>query len=192
MDALLVIDMQAGSFSSAVRFDADGVVERINILSESFRKRGLPVIFVRHDGTRENFLVHGTEDWELLPSLVRREGDLYVEKTANDSFYRTELDGMLREKGVDELYVCGCATDFCVNATIHSALVRDFNVTVVSDCHTTADRPAAKAETLIAFHNWLWESLTPTEGRIRTVPLSSLIPLSENRTPCRSSSERDR
>jgi hypothetical protein len=45
-------------------------------------------------------------------------------------------------------------------------LVKDYDIVVVKDAHTTADRPALEAEAVIGFHNWLWENLTPTRGRI--------------------------
>lgn len=175
MEALLIIDMQVGPFRLSQRFDRDGVVKRINTLADHFRSTGRMVIFVQHDGTRENYLFPGSEDWQILPELQRREGDYYLEKTANDSFYRTDLDNLLRSRKITEVYITGCATDFCVNATVHSALVRDFDVMIVKDCHTTADRPGQKAEQLIAFHNWLWENLTPTAGRVKVAALHDLI-----------------
>ncbi len=174
MDALLIIDMQCGSFSSVERFNAAGVVENINALSLFFRKLNKPVLFIQHDGERENFLHHGSPEWEILPALVRSAHDRIIEKTANDSFYKTDLDEYLKSRGIDTLYVCGCATDFCVNATIHSALVKDYNIVAVSDCHTTADRPGLKAAQLIEFHNWLWANLTPTDGTISVRTLSDI------------------
>lgn len=174
MKALLIIDMQTGSFSSVPRLDADKVVARINALSSRFRNEGKPVVFIRHDGTKEAFLIPGTHDWNLLDSLVQDKTDFFVEKTANDSFYRTELDALLKKLNVDDLFITGCATDFCVNATVHSALVRDYNLTIVGDAHTTADRPGLSAARLIAFHNWLWANLTPTQGRIRVLSMEEI------------------
>ena len=53
--ALLVIDMQKGSFTSETpRFDSKGVIERINSLARIFRESNYPVIFIQHDGTKEN------------------------------------------------------------------------------------------------------------------------------------------
>ena len=167
MEALLIIDMQVGSFRLSERYDETGVVDRINRVADSFRKSRKPVIFIQHDGTRENFLRPGTEDWKILPGLRQEDSDLFVEKEANDSFYNTELSPLLEKLDIDHLYITGCATDFCVNATVHSALVRDFDVTVIEDCHTTADRPDLKADKNIRFHNWLWANLTPTKGKIR-------------------------
>lgn len=166
MEALLIIDMQIGSFRLSKRYDETGIVKRINKIANIFRKNKRPVIFVQHDGTNENYLYTGTEDWKILPKLKQETLDLYIEKEANDSFYNTNMSMLLEKYKVDHLYITGCATDFCVNATVHSALVKDFHITIIKDCHTTADRPNMKAEDNIIFHNWLWKNMTPTNGQI--------------------------
>ena len=165
MEALLIIDMQVGSFQTP-RFEAEKVIENINCLSTFLRKKNIPIIFVQHDGTKENFLVYGTDEWNILPSLIQDTNDYRIEKEANDCFYKTDLEVLLQKLSVKKLYICGCATDFCVNATVHGALVRDYAITIIKDGHTTADRPHIAAVQLIGFHNWLWENLTPTQSRI--------------------------
>ncbi len=176
MKALLIIDMQEGLFTSETpRFDAEGVIQRINTLSAYFRNRGDKVIFIRHDGTKEKYLFKGTPDWNILAAISRGEDEICIDKTVNDSFYGSDLESTLNSYGVKDLYIAGCATDFCVNATVHSALVKDFNIIVAKDCHTTADRPDFKAEKLIEFHNWLWENLTPTKGTINVKELNEII-----------------
>ncbi|MCP3875101.1 MAG: isochorismatase family protein, partial [Desulfobacteraceae bacterium] len=72
--------MQIGSFRLAKRYDENGIVQRINKISDYFRKSKKPVIFVQHDGTKENYLYTGTEDWKILPELNQKEFDLYIEK----------------------------------------------------------------------------------------------------------------
>jgi len=175
MEALLIIDMQIGSFKLSKRHDEVGVVERINQVADFFRQNHKPVLFIQHDGTKENYLHSGTEDWKILSELRQEAVDFYIEKEANDSFYKTNLSTLLEQLKIDHLYITGCATDFCVNATVHSALVKDFNITIVKDCHTTADRPTIKARENITFHNWLWENLTPTNGIIRTRNSSEIL-----------------
>jgi len=69
MEALLIIDMQIGSFRLSKRYDERGIVKRINQLADFFRKTKRPVIFIQHDGTKENYLHTGTEDWQILPEL---------------------------------------------------------------------------------------------------------------------------
>ena len=170
MKALLIIDMQEGSFTPATpRLDAERVVQKINLLSNRFRKNGDKVIFIQHNGTKENSYIPGTHDWKILSALDKDPDDIVVSKTANDSFYKTDLLETLNTLKITDLYITGCATDFCVDSTVHSALANDFNVIIVKDCHTTADRPHLNAEKIIEHHNWLWENLTPTNGRIELV-----------------------
>lgn len=175
MKALLIIDMQNACFSLTERHDREGTVRKINNASAWFRAKGWPVIFIQHDGTGENYMFPGTEDWKILPELTRDESDYCVGKTANDAFYRSGLQKLLSDLKVTTLYISGCATDFCVNATIHSALVKDYDQVIISDAHTTADRPHATALQLIDFHNWLWSNLTPTGGCIKVEKLANIM-----------------
>lgn len=164
-EALLIIDMQIGCFHTP-RHDREGVISRINKLSHAFRAKNLPVIFIQHNGIKENYLLPGTEDFEIVSELVISDADYTVEKTVNGAFYQTNLKELLDSLNVGTLYITGLATDFCVNATIHAALVEDFNIVVISDCHTTADKLEMSASNIIKFHNFIWSNLTPTEGVI--------------------------
>ena len=73
----------------------------------------------------------------------------------------------LKELNVSELFITGCATDFCVESTIQSALTKDFDITVVEDGHTTGERPNLKAEQVIKHYNWVWQNMIPTKGKIK-------------------------
>lgn len=62
--ALLIIDMQKGSFTSKTpRFDTKGVVSRINMLAELFRASHSPVFFIQHDGTKMKEFIPNTVEW---------------------------------------------------------------------------------------------------------------------------------
>lgn len=174
--ALLVVDMQRISFTeNTPRFDTAGVVGRINALNRYFREQNNLVVFVHHDGTEEGECVPGTEEWELLHELIVEPTDLLIRKTANDAFYRTDLQSQLNEMKVEELVITGCATDFCVEATVQSALTKDYRVTVVGDRHTTADRPNLTAKVVIDHYNWVWENMTPTDGLIRVLTTEEIL-----------------
>ena len=168
--------MQNGSFTSETpRFDTDGVVKRINTLANICRENNLPVIFIQHDGSKWNEYIPNTSDWELLPDLVVNDSDIFISKSANDSFYETDLYPKLKELKVNELIITGCATDFCVESTIQSALVKDFNVTVVKDGHTTGARPHLKAEQVVEHYNWVWQNMIPTRGSIKVTNLENVL-----------------
>ena len=176
MKAFLVIDMQQGGFKPGnPRFDTDGVVSRINLLAQAAREAGHRVIYIQHDGSKENEFIPGTADWELLSSLKRDGSDLLVSKTANDPFYASALASVLDELKIKELIIAGWATDFCVNAAILAALSRDYQVIVAKDAHTCGDRPYLQAEKVIQYHNWLWENMIATKGRISVLPTEQLL-----------------
>jgi len=165
--ALLIIDMQKGSFTEQTpRFDTDGVIKRINELAQSFRQSDMPVIYIQHDGTGTGEFEKNTTEWEILNALNVEPGDILIDKYANDVFYKSKLQAKLRELNIDELFITGCATDFCVESTVQSALTKDYNMTLVSNGHTTGDRPHLKAEKVIEHYNWIWQNMIPTKGKI--------------------------
>lgn len=96
----------------------------------------------------------------MLPELHQPAGALFVTKTACDAFYRTRLEEVLREHHITQFVICGCATDYCVDTTIKNGASRGYAITVAEDAHTTANRPAAQAVTLIAHYNEVWRTLT--------------------------------
>jgi nicotinamidase-related amidase len=174
--ALLVIDMQAGLFTSQTpRHDAEGVVSRINSLARTVRESGGTVIFIQHEGPTGDAFERGVPGWELLTSLDREPSDLIVCKSACDSFYASELTSVLEQRGVRRLLVTGCATDFCVDTTVRAAMSRDYEIVVVSDGHTTADRPHVSAVSLIRHHNWLWQDLIHPTLRVEVLPAAAVV-----------------
>jgi nicotinamidase-related amidase len=178
MKALLIIDMQIGSFKPyTLRYDTLGVIERINILSDYFRANKYKVIFVQHDGTKENVFLPDTNDWKLLPELIQSSSDYLISKSANDAFYNTDLQATLAENNITELFITGCATDFCIDATIKSAVSKDYKVTVVEDGHTTADRPHLSAPKVIEHYNWIWNEMTPTNFEMQVVKTKDWLTL---------------
>ncbi|GAA3511680.1 cysteine hydrolase family protein [Aquimarina addita] len=173
--ALLIIDMQKGSFiPQTPRFDTTGIVQRINQLSSLFRKSNFSVIYIQHDGTATNEFIPNTTEWEILDELEVTTQDIFINKYANDSFYNSNLQSKLIELDCNELFITGCATDFCVASTIQSALTKDYAITVVKDAHTTGDRPHLKANQIIEHYNWVWQHMIPTKGAIQVVDLKQI------------------
>jgi nicotinamidase-related amidase len=173
---LLVIDMQVGLFGeSTPRFDAQGVIQRINTVAEAVRAIGGSVIFIQHDSEPGGVLEPNTEGWELLPSLDRKEEDLIVRKRACDAFYETDLEDILNERDPKPLIITGCATDFCVDTTVRAAASRDYEVIVVEDGHTTANRPHLNAVDIIQHHNWIWKGLILPHSQVKVLPTVTVL-----------------
>lgn len=176
MKALLIIDMQLGSFSPySTRFNTLNIIAKINQLSSSFRREKLQVLFIKHNGKKKNYLVPNTPEFDILPELTQDNTDITVIKEANDAFYQTELQSILKQNNITQLYICGCATDYCVDATVKSALTKEYEIFIASDAHTTANRPYIDAPTLINHHNWLWADMTPTKHRITVLSTDEIV-----------------
>ena len=175
MKALLIVDMQVACFAGEPpRYDADGMVRRINALAAAMRRHGL-VVFVRHTEATGPF-AHSSPGWQVLSSLVIKPADRFVDKPACDSFLETNLDELLKQRDVTELVICGCATDFCVDTTVRTAGAHGYSVTVASDAHTTRDRPHLSATGVIAHHNYVWADFILPRGRtIRVVPTQQVL-----------------
>jgi hypothetical protein len=114
--------------------------------------------------------------WQLLPTLDIRPEDIVMEKAACDSFLETGLGAMLKERGVSEVIIVGCATDFCVDTTVRSAASHGYAVVVPKDGHTTRDRPHLSAESVITHHNYIWSGLLLPRGRkVRVITTEGLL-----------------
>ncbi|WP_199769329.1 isochorismatase family protein [Flavivirga eckloniae] len=174
--ALLVIDMQKGSFAPETpRYDTQGVINRINLLANKFRTTGNHVFYIQHDGTKNNEFIPKTEAWEILSGLKVSDEDILINKYANDVFYNSNLKLELESRNINNLYITGCATDFCVEATVQSALAKDYTITVVENGHTTGNRPHITAEKVIEHYNWVWQNMIPTKGVIKVKRFETIL-----------------
>ncbi len=153
--ALMVIDVQKGVVSDAHQRDA--VVANISTLVEKARGDDVPIVWVQHSGEQ---LAKGSDAWEYVPELTRQETEPLVHKTFGDSFEDTDLEDVLGTAGVGRLVVTGAQTDECIRSTIHGAFTRGYDVTLVSDAHTTEDLSeygAPPPDKVIAHTNLYWQ-----------------------------------
>ncbi|MDT0613338.1 cysteine hydrolase family protein [Streptomyces lancefieldiae] len=165
--ALLVIDVQNDVVAGAP--DRDGVIANIDTLVGKARAEGVPVVWVQHS---DDELERGTEPWQYVPELVRREAEPLVHKSYRDSFEGTTLEAVLAERGVGRLVVTGAQSDMCVRSTLHGAFVRGYDVTLVGDAHTTQDlteHGAPPPEQVIAHTNLYWHGQNAPGRRAATV-----------------------
>ncbi|WP_308342379.1 cysteine hydrolase family protein [Streptomyces sp. MW-W600-10] len=166
--ALLVVDMQQALVAIAHR--ASGTVAAIAGLQARARAAGAPVVFAQQ---RDEELEPGTDGWRIVPELAPAPGESVVPKAAPDSFLDTELDAILRARGITEVVVTGFATEICVESTARQALSRGYDVVLVADGHTTSVRPDsgpyAAPEASVAHHNEIYRNLRFPGRRVRVL-----------------------
>jgi nicotinamidase-related amidase len=172
--AVLVIDVQQGLCEGAGKaHDCESLFANINRVTQQARSVGAPVIFIQHE-SHAGYLEHGTAAWQLADGLEVAEADLRVRKTTPDSFLRTSLGTVLKERRIDHLVVCGMHTEFCVDTTTRQALARGFPVTLVSDAHTSAGNSALTPQQVIAHHNATLTHISSFGPRVTATPCNAL------------------
>lgn len=183
-DALLVIDMQNSFLKPAGQMyglrgtplaNIDETIEA-NARAVAFAQSlSIPVLYTRHcyrpgypeanasqralfEAFKIEPLQSGSWDAAIVDELVVADDSPTVDKSRFDSFYNTHLEVLLRGLDVKRLGVCGIVTNACVETTSRAAAMRDFDVTVLSDCVTTYNA-ADQAASLGSMANYMIASV---------------------------------
>jgi len=90
-------------------------------------------------------LLRGSPGYQIVPELRPPAGDVIVDKTANGAFYQTDLELILRARGITHLIFSGCTTDVCVHTTLREAVDRKYQCLLVQDACASADAYAHAA-----------------------------------------------
>jgi nicotinamidase-related amidase len=170
---LLVIDTQYGVLASA--HERDAVVANVASLVDRARRESVPVVWVQHSSDE---LPLGSDSWQIVPELVPAEDDIMVRKEYGDSFEATDLEQVLADANAGRLIVTGAQTDACVRSTLHGGFTRGYDVTLVSDAHTTEDLSAwgAPSPAEVIAHTNLYWSFQAAPGRTgKVVPTAEVL-----------------
>ena len=165
--ALVVIDVQNDVVGGA--HDRDEVVATCAQLVDKARAADVPVVWVQHSADQ---MPIGSDGWQYVAELTRGESEPVVHKRYPDSFEETDLEDVLARLGIGRLVVAGAQTDECIRSTLHGAIVRGYDATLVSDAHTTEDLSewgAPPPEKVIDHTNLYWSNHTAPGRQAGTV-----------------------
>ena len=123
--ALVVIDVQKAFIQMVEEREKAIAFSMINEYISMFRKNGFPVIFVLHSSEAYG-LVPGIPEYEFVDEIPIQDSDIRVIKTYPNAFTKTELDKVLKENGINTLFLCGLSSVGCVLATWFGAKDYDY------------------------------------------------------------------
>ncbi len=138
--ALLAIDFQ-NYFHQMVQ----PILKNLFKVTQSCRQKGIPIIFTQHGHTDPSvdggvlaqwwgeLILYGTEDWKFLQEIKMESKDTILPKKRYSAFYETDLDSILRSKGVQDLIISGVMTNLCCETTARDAFMRDYRVFFLID-----------------------------------------------------------
>ena len=172
--AVLVIDVQVGVVANA--HARDEVVSNIAALVDRARRDGVPEDWVQHESDE---LVNGAERRRIVPELAPAPGEPLVAKRYGDALEETDLESLLANLRAGRLEIAGAQTDACIRSTLHGALARGYDVTLVSDGHTTEDMSAwgAPPPEQVSVHTNLYWKYQTAPGRTCAIAKAAEVDL---------------
>ena len=97
-------------------------------------ERGDPALRIGAPGPMGRILVRGEPGHDIIAELCPQPGEPVIDKPGKGAFYQTDLDLMLRNRGIETLLVGGVTTEVCVNTTVREANDRGYRCVVLADC----------------------------------------------------------
>lgn len=141
--ALIIIDIQNDYFPNGKMELSNPVKAADNAakILEWFRQNNHKIFHIQHISHQEgaSFFLPSTEGVKINKAVLPLENESIVIKHTPNSFFKTELESILRANGVTKLVIVGMMTHMCVDATVRAAMELGFESTLIEDACTTTD-----------------------------------------------------
>jgi nicotinamidase-related amidase len=123
----------ARNFGLCVIHTREGHLSDLSDLPAAKHRRGRFAARIGDAGPMGRILIRGEAGHAIIPELAPLPGETVIDKPGKGAFYRTQLEGLLRDRGISQLLVCGVTTEVCVFSTVREANDRGFDCLVLRD-----------------------------------------------------------
>ncbi|GAB2534967.1 biuret amidohydrolase [Gracilibacillus alcaliphilus] len=122
-------------------------------------------------------LVQGEPGWEIIDELKPIKGEIIIDKPGKGSFYATNLDLILHNKGITNLILVGITTDVCVSTTMREANDRGYECLILEDCTGATDENNHRAAlNMVKMQGGVFGSVSDSEQVIKTLaPMTATV-----------------
>lgn len=170
---LLVIDMQKGIVIDEL-YSFEHLVKNIVKLIDCARKNKVEVIYVQHDDGEGSGFSQGDADFEIAEQVKPKKNEKIFVKTARSCFSNKLFQEYLEDNNESELMIVGLQTEFCIDATVKSAVEKGYKVYLPIGCNSTFDNDYLSGEKTVKFYNeWIWPGIAECISVTKAIKLLS-------------------
>jgi nicotinamidase-related amidase len=150
--ALLIVDVQ-NALVDEKPFNVEVILSNINELLDTCRTKGIEVIYVQHDGEKEEGLEPFSNGWDIHKSIYPVQGEKIIRKTYNSAFKNTELEEYLNCKNIQKLILVGMQTEYCIDTTCRVAFEKGYRLIMPEYTNTTFNNGNLHGSEVYEYHN---------------------------------------
>lgn len=148
--ALIIIDAQNTYCEGVMKLEGvEAALEDCKTLLERFRTANRPVFHIQHDAGEGTPYDVNSPIGQIADIVAPISGEDVITKNYPSSFVNTELDNLLKQKGINNLIICGFMSHMCVNSTARGAFSLGYNPTVVASATATRALPSTTSSDII-------------------------------------------
>lgn len=153
---LLVIDMQK-AMEIEPAYNINSVKKNIKTLLEKYRREGLPVVYVQHEGKEGSVIARSAKGWPIIEDIAPIEDETIVNKRFNSGFKDTNLEEVLNSYNPEEVVITGMQSEYCIDTTVRVAFEKGYNIIVPRETNTTFDTELLTGKEIYEHHNAIWD-----------------------------------